>query len=69
MPQYQLPVEPLIWIVNPSSIDIDGKILGVLKILCGLRMTVMDLIFSMHWMLMSKQVSNFMLSYDQLLSK
>ncbi|KAG2079259.1 hypothetical protein BDR04DRAFT_1086460, partial [Suillus decipiens] len=42
MPQYQPPVEPLIWIVNPSSLDIDEKILGVLKILRGLRMTVMD---------------------------
>ncbi|KAG2066500.1 hypothetical protein BDR04DRAFT_1106572 [Suillus decipiens] len=42
MPQYQPPVEPLIWIVNPSSLDIDEKILGVLKIL-RLHMTVMDL--------------------------
>ncbi|KAG2065526.1 hypothetical protein BDR04DRAFT_1108368, partial [Suillus decipiens] len=42
MPQYQPPVEPVIWIVNPSSLDIDKKILGVLKILHWLRMTVMD---------------------------
>ncbi|KAG2069162.1 hypothetical protein BDR04DRAFT_1102131 [Suillus decipiens] len=94
MPQYQPPVEPLIWTVNPSSLDIDKKILGVLKILRGLRMTVMDLMlhsishkasmlpwreaffeagplssFSMCWMLTSKRVSNFVSSYDQLLSK
>ncbi|KAG2070534.1 hypothetical protein BDR04DRAFT_1099781 [Suillus decipiens] len=86
MPQYQPSVEPLIWIVNLSSLNIDKKILGVLKILHGLYMTVMDLMlhsishkpffkagplssFSMCWMLMSKQVSNFMSSYDQLLSK
>ncbi|KAG2074037.1 hypothetical protein BDR04DRAFT_1093738 [Suillus decipiens] len=25
MPQYQPPIEPLIWIVNPSSLDIDEK--------------------------------------------
>ncbi|KAG2071437.1 hypothetical protein BDR04DRAFT_1098214 [Suillus decipiens] len=25
MPQYEPPVEPLIWIVNPSSLDIDEK--------------------------------------------
>ncbi|KAG2072310.1 hypothetical protein BDR04DRAFT_1096954 [Suillus decipiens] len=37
MPQYQPPVEPLIWIVNPSSLVIDEKILH------ELRMTVMDL--------------------------
>jgi len=43
MPQYQPPVEPLIWIVNPLSLDIDEKILAVLKILRELRMTVMDL--------------------------
>ncbi|KAG2043826.1 hypothetical protein BDR03DRAFT_940027 [Suillus americanus] len=41
--QYRSPVEPLIWIVNPSSLDIDEKILAVLQILRGLRMTVMDL--------------------------
>jgi hypothetical protein len=43
MPQYQPPVEPLIWIVNPSSLNIDEKILAVLKILRKLWMTVMDL--------------------------
>jgi len=37
MPQYQPPVEPLIWIVDPSSLDIDEIILR------ELRMTVMDL--------------------------
>jgi len=37
IPQYQPPVEPLIWIVNPSSLNIDEKIL------CELQMTVMDL--------------------------
>ncbi|KAG2157511.1 hypothetical protein DEU56DRAFT_23555 [Suillus clintonianus] len=35
--------EHLAWMVNPSSLDEEGKILAVLKILCGLRMTVMDL--------------------------
>ncbi|KAG2070071.1 hypothetical protein BDR04DRAFT_1100506, partial [Suillus decipiens] len=90
MPQHQPPVEPLIWIVSPSSLNIDEKILGVLKILCGLCMTVSCCTlsctrpprylgeklffkagplssFSMCWMLTSKQVSNFMSSYDQLL--
>ncbi|KAG2082930.1 hypothetical protein BD769DRAFT_1398213 [Suillus cothurnatus] len=43
MPQYQPPVEPLIWIVNPLSLNIDEKILAVLKILRELRMTAMDL--------------------------
>jgi hypothetical protein len=43
MPQYQPPVEPLIWIVNPSSLDIDEKILADLKILRELRMTVLML--------------------------
>jgi hypothetical protein len=37
MPQYQPPVEPLIWIVDPLSLDIDEKILR------ELRMTVIDL--------------------------
>jgi hypothetical protein len=35
--------EHLVWMVNPSSLDEEGKILAVLKILRGLRMTVMDL--------------------------
>ncbi|KAG2124811.1 hypothetical protein DEU56DRAFT_826637 [Suillus clintonianus] len=35
--------EHLAWMVNPSSLDEEGKILAVLKILRGLRMTVMDL--------------------------
>jgi len=39
---YQQP-EPLAWMINPSSLNEEGKILSVLKILCGLRMTVMDL--------------------------
>ena len=38
---YQQP-EPLAWMINPSSLDEEGKILAVLKILRG--MTVMDLI-------------------------
>ncbi|KAG2078831.1 hypothetical protein BDR04DRAFT_1085782 [Suillus decipiens] len=80
MPQYQPPVEPLIWIVNPSSLDIDEKILR------GLHMTVMDpMLYSIShkvsmlpWreaffrsraLIQSKRVSNFVSSYDQLLSK
>ena len=43
MMMYQQP-EPLAWMINPSSLDEEGKILVVLKILRGLRMTVMDLI-------------------------
>ncbi|KAG2133405.1 hypothetical protein BD769DRAFT_1665673 [Suillus cothurnatus] len=39
---YQQP-EPLAWMINPSSLNEEGKILTVLKILCGLWMTVMDL--------------------------
>ncbi|KAG0693609.1 hypothetical protein DFH29DRAFT_963677, partial [Suillus ampliporus] len=35
--------EPLVWMINPSSLDEEGKILAVLKILRGLRMTAMDL--------------------------
>ncbi|KAG2131784.1 hypothetical protein DEU56DRAFT_757477 [Suillus clintonianus] len=39
--QYEM-LEP--WMVNPSSLDEEGQILTVLKILCGLRMTVTDLV-------------------------
>jgi hypothetical protein len=39
---YQQP-EPLAWMINPSILDKEGKILAVLKILRGLQMTVMDL--------------------------
>ncbi|KAG1879143.1 hypothetical protein F4604DRAFT_1753315 [Suillus subluteus] len=36
--------EPLAWMVDPSSLDEEAKILAVLKILRGLRMSVMGLI-------------------------
>jgi len=43
-PQYHQPLEPLMWAVDPYSLSEDAKILAILEILRGLRMTPTDLL-------------------------
>jgi hypothetical protein len=42
--QYHPPPEPLMWTVDPHSLSEDAKILAILEILRGLRMTATDLL-------------------------
>jgi hypothetical protein len=43
-PQYHQPSEPLMWAADPRGLSEDAKILAILEILRGLRMTPTDLL-------------------------